>query len=229
MRNTLIGIALCLLLQNCSVFVSSAYAQTPSLELLKGSVSEESEAETRIHSFGQNADVGVATDRPSTRIHRLSNSSDSEHTFGGSLTSQTAKRAALSANDTANKPTSQFDLETEANSRVLSLAWDRWHKQLSRSLYERSRPRASGVCVFVVTVSREQHVTVQILDSAGSSLVTENVVQTVMSLEGDPGLVFPFGSKRQIMHDSLFYTSGRSVSGGYDWVRDNVENVRQDY
>lgn len=229
MRNTLSGISLCLLLQNSPACVSIAYAQTPSSEVLKGSVSEESEAETRIHRFGQNTDVDVSADMPTTRIHRVSNSSDSDLTFGGPLTSQTAKSAELSSNDTANKPTSKFDLETEANSRVLSLAWERWHKQLSQALYDRGRPRATGVCSFVVTVARGQHVTVKILDSAGSPLVTEDLVQTVMSLEGDPGLIFPRGSKRLMVHDSLVYMSGRRISGGYDWVRNDFENIRQDY
>jgi hypothetical protein len=127
------------------------------------------------------------------------------------------------------KSLAQIDLEADAHSRFLTLAWERWHKQLARTMYERCHATGTGGCSFVLTVTRNRDVTIKTLETFGDPIITQTVIAAAMSLDGNPLLSFPEGSQRQVVHESQSFICGHLAEGGYDWNKKDFEKIRQDF
>lgn len=140
-------------------------------------------------------------------------------------------QAPLSGNVNASANRNKFDIGAEANSRVLTLAWEAWHKQLSKEIYSRwqdvvfIRGRAS----MRVIVTKDKHVIAQILEPSGNARYDQALLDVVHSLEGNPGLSFPSGSQRQQVSFDADYIADSNVRGGYSWNKGDYEQVQQNY
>ena len=197
-------------------------------KVLTGNVEETDMAEMRIHRIDP---VESSAVQP-TRIHRgeASNSSEAASTrIHKSTAVESGKLQELNPEDFVRKTPQAFDLEADANSRVLTLAWEIWHKQLIEAVHKRSDKSGTGVCEFVLTVTKDQHISVEILHSSGSQLVVQDLIRAVKSLDGNPGLAFPQGSRRQVVHDSYIRECGPNVkhSGVWGWEKNDFEQIRQ--
>ena len=137
----------------------------------------------------------------------------------------------LSGNVNATANRNKFDIGAEANSRVLTLAWEAWHKQLSKEIYSRWQDVAfiRGRASMRVTVTKDRHVIAQILEPSGNARYDQALLDVVHSLEGNPGLTFPSGSQRQQVSFDADYIADSNVRGGYSWNKGDYEQVQQNY
>ena len=195
------------------VLLAPAYAQN---NVLQGNVEESEQAQTRLHRFDISADKSVGTTPPPTRIHR-------------SPQSLSPESADTDPEAFAVKPADQYDLETEANSRELMLAWELWHKQLTKAVYDRSHPFAIGACAYRITVTWNNRLNIKVLRSWGDPMVTQNVVAAAQSLDGNIGLSFPEGSHRKVASDTHVMISGPNIKPGYEWDKSDFEKVHQEW
>lgn len=124
-----------------------------------------------------------------------------------------------------------FDLGAEAGERELKLAWDRWHQQLSKTIYENWSRVADepGKATLKVTVTRNRTISIDVLRSSGSRSFDRTLVGEIQALSGNPGLTFPGGSQRQQVSFEADYMAASDVKPGYTWVKNDVETVRQRY
>jgi len=119
-------------------------------------------------------------------------------------------------------------VDDEAQSREMILAWERWHKQLSGAIYERwsDIARHPGVATVKITVTKNHNITADIMNSTGTPAFNSGLLASIQSLNGNPGLTFPSGSRRQIVTYQADYVAGRNVNPGYTWVKNDYERVR---
>lgn len=124
-----------------------------------------------------------------------------------------------------------FDLGAEANERELKLAWDRWHQQLSKTIYENWSRVADepGKATLRVTVTRNRTISIDVLRTSGSRSFDRTLIEVIQALSGNPGLNFPSGSQRQQVSFEADYMAASDVTPGYTWVKNDVETVRQRY
>jgi hypothetical protein len=124
-----------------------------------------------------------------------------------------------------------FDLGADAGSKELVLAWERWHQQLSKVIYERWTQRADcpGVATVRVTVTRDHQIHAEVLDSHGRSDFVAGLMDAIEGINGNPGLTFPVGSQRQTVSYEADYIAGHNVTPGYSWVHNDYEVVHQNY
>src|SRR5437868_1368125 len=140
------------------------------------------------------------------------------------------KSGVVQAGDFAAPP-KNFDLGAERGSKEMVLAWERWHKQLSETIYERWSERADcpGRATVRVTVTRDHHLTATMMNSDGSRHFDEGLMASIDGLDGNPGLTFPRKSQRDHVSFEADYIAGRNVNPGYSWVKNDYEKVHQDY
>lgn len=170
---------------------------------------------------------------PPARLSRLSAGANSAGLIDAS------QFAALPANAQATAPLSgaaqaannRFDIGSERNSRVLTLAWDAWHKQLSAEIYARWSRVASvrGRATMRVTVTRDHHVIAQMLRPSGNWHFDNDLLDVINGLDNNPGLSFPSGSQRQSVSFEADYIADSNVQGGYSWTHNDYETVNQGY
>jgi hypothetical protein len=143
---------------------------------------------------------------------------------GGPLKSGLVDSGAFSA------PPKNFDLGAERESREMVLAWERWHKQLSSAIYQRWSERANspGRATVRVTVTRDRHLTAEILSCDGGASFEAGLIDAMESLDGNVGLTFPAKSNRQKVHFEADYVAGRNVNPGYSWIKNDYEKVREE-
>ncbi|MCA9802084.1 MAG: TonB C-terminal domain-containing protein [Cyanobacteria bacterium HKST-UBA02] len=124
-----------------------------------------------------------------------------------------------------------FDLGAEANERELKLAWDRWHQQLSKTIYDNWSRAADepGKATLRVTVTRNRTISIDVLRTSGSRSFDRTLIDVIQALSGNPGLTFPTGSQRQQVSFEADYMAASDVTPGYTWVKNDVETVRQRY
>lgn len=117
----------------------------------------------------------------------------------------------------------------EDKSREMVLAWERWHKQLSGAIYERwsDVARYPGVATVKITVTKNHNITANILNSTGTPAFNSGLLASIESLDGNPGLTFPSGSRRQVVTYQADYVAGRNINPGYTWVKNDYERVRE--
>jgi hypothetical protein len=92
-------------------------------------------------------------------------------------------------------------------------------------MYKRVRLMGEGGCAYKLTITRDHHLTIKILQSLGSPLLKQEVVAAAESLDGNPGLSFPEGSRREVAYDSLAVICGRNVHPGFDWEHGDFERI----
>lgn len=125
----------------------------------------------------------------------------------------------------------RFDIGAERNSRTLTLAWESWHKQLSREIYSRWQEVAfiPGRATMAVIVTRDRHIIAKITQASGNRRYDSVLIDVVNSLEGNPGLNFPAGSQRKEVSFEADYIADTNVRGGYSWNKNDYETVQQNY
>lgn len=215
--------------------------QSVRAEVLQGGVQKE-DAFTRLARpdgpMGGNANVNVPM-----RLQRPMTAPPIGNSMKG-LVDTTAFSAPLRGNAAQDDPhfgllkpsefnpaNSKFDLGTDRNSRELTLAWEAWHKQLSKEIYKRWSDVATvpGAATLRLTVSREHTVTPVMVKSSGNRMFDDVLISTVMTLNGNPGLTFPSKSERRSVSFEADYVAATDIQPGYSWVKNDVEKVRQDY
>lgn len=125
----------------------------------------------------------------------------------------------------------RFDIGADRNSRELTLAWEQWHKQLSKAIYDTwsSMVDERGRATLRVSVDRGRQITINVISSSGGPRFTKSLMAAIESLEGNAGLSFPSGSQRQVVSFEADYVADTDVQPGYTWVKGDYEKVRQDY
>lgn len=125
----------------------------------------------------------------------------------------------------------RFDIGADRNSRELTLAWEQWHKQLSKAIYDTwsSMVDQRGRATLRVSVDRGRQISINVISSSGGPRFTKSLMSAIESLEGNAGLNFPSGSQRQVVSFEADYVADTDVQPGYSWVKGDYEKVRQDY
>ena len=136
---------------------------------------------------------------------------------------------AAKSDDYASK--NKFDLGADRNSRELTLAWERWHKQLSKAIYDSWSSQADepGKSTLKVIVRRDRTIQVILVNTDASPRFNRQLRDVIMSLQGNPGLSFPTKSQRSQVSFEADYIAARNVTPGYSWVKDDYETVRDNY
>ena len=126
-----------------------------------------------------------------------------------------------------SQPTS-FDLGAERESEAMVLAWERWHHQLSAVMWQRWHAvnRYKGRAEIRITVTRDQHITVECLKRRGCAEFESTILQVVNSLNLNPGLTFPADSQRQSVTFVTNLVAG-NVPAGYTWDKRDFETVQK--
>jgi hypothetical protein len=129
------------------------------------------------------------------------------------------------------QPPKNFDIGAERGSREMVLAWERWHHQLSGAIYSRWQEVAEskGHATIRVTVTKDRHISAEVLDLHGSHRFESQILEAINSLEGNPGLTFPAKSERQQVSFDADYIADTNVNPGYSWVKNDYEKVREGY
>jgi hypothetical protein len=124
-----------------------------------------------------------------------------------------------------------FDLGAERNSKELTLAWEKWHKQFSQAIYERWSSVADepGRATVRVSVDRNRNIQIAFLNPSGSSRFDNKLKSVIESLNGNPGLTFPSKSQRPSVSFEADYIAAHNVTPGYSWVKNDYEKVRENY
>jgi len=125
----------------------------------------------------------------------------------------------------------RFDIGADRNSRELTLAWEQWHKQLSKAIYDTwsSMVDQKGRATLRVSVDKGRQITINVISSSGGPRFTQSLMAAIEGLEGNAGLSFPSGSQRQVVSFEADYIADTDVAPGYSWVKGDVERVHQDY
>ena len=124
-----------------------------------------------------------------------------------------------------------FDLGAERNSKELTLAWEKWHKQFSQAIYERWSSVADepGRATVRVSVDRNRNIQIAFLNPSGSGRFDNKLRSVIESLNGNPGLTFPSKSQRPSVSFEADYIAATNVTPGYSWVKNDYEKVRENY
>lgn len=125
----------------------------------------------------------------------------------------------------------KFDLGADRGSRELVLAWEAWHKQLSHEIYSRWSEVAMipGKATVKVTVTKDRQILTELVDASGNRRFDHILLDTIHSLNGDPGLTFPAKSERQEVSFEADYIAATDVKPGFSWVKNDYEKVQQSY
>jgi hypothetical protein len=136
----------------------------------------------------------------------------------------------VNSNDFAQPP-KNFDIGADRGSREMVLAWERWHHQLSQAIYERWQRVAQdpGKATIRVTVTRDHHISAQVLNCNGAPSFQGEIMLAINSLEGNPGLTFPLKSERQQVSFEADYIAATDVKPGFSWVKNDYEHVKDQY
>ena len=121
-----------------------------------------------------------------------------------------------------------FDLGAERESEAMVLAWERWHHQLSAVMWQRWHAvnRYKGRAEIKITVTRDQHLTVECLKRRGCLEFENTILQVVNGLDLNPGLTFPADSQRQSVTFVTNLVAG-NVPAGFTWDKRDFETVQK--
>lgn len=124
-----------------------------------------------------------------------------------------------------------FDLGADRGSRELKLAWEQWHKQFSKAIYDNWSKVADepGRATLRVQVTRNRDITIAVVSSTGSRRFDRVLINTIQALQGNPGLTFPTKSQRNVVAFEADYVAASNVDPGYSWVKDDYETVKSSY
>lgn len=222
----------------CLNFSSAAIADG---EVLKGSVQEDDDANTRLprplNKDGNPQSDSLRLSRPTSApltglidTNKFSNPL-SGNVNSGNLDSQTASLGLVQPDKFQDLSANKFDLGADRGSRELMIGWERWYKQLSGAIYGRWSRVAdiSGHAIVRVTVTNERVLNAILVKSSGSSAFDSGLVDAILSLNGNPGLTFPTGSQRKSVSLESDYIAGTNIEPGYNWIRNDYEKVQESY
>lgn len=214
-----------------------AFAPMAGAKVLEGSITKEGEGATRL-TRPSAANQSVADEAPPVAPPRLARPAqpmtglvDTSSFSGGSGTARPdAMRLGAVKTDDFNLPRG-FDLGAERGSHELTLAWEKWHKQLSQIIYERWSAIADepGRATVRVTVDRNRQIQVVFISSNGSGRFDRKLRSVIEGLNGNSGLTFPAKSQRPIVSFEADYIAAQNVTPGYSWVKGDYEKVREQY
>jgi hypothetical protein len=149
----------------------------------------------------------------------------------GNATDNGGKLGLLSPAQFGDIPNNKFDLGAERGDRQLVLAWEAWHHQLSQAIYRRwsevaNRPGAATVKI--VVYNNRQMVPVMVR-SSGNPAFDRDLIASIMSLNGNPGLSFPSRSQRTQVTFEADYVAASNIRPGFSWVKNDYERVHDSY
>lgn len=235
-RHRASGVSLSLVV--ATMFVTLFSALPVNAEVLQGNVSKE-DTITRLSRPNLNAGANVDGAPPTAppRLQRNPNlqaasplvDTSAFKPLMGQAQQDTTRLGAVKPDD-FNLPRG-FDLGTERNSRELTLAWEKWHKQLSQVIYERWSSVADepGRATVRVTVDRNKTIRVAFINSDGSPRFDRKLRAVIEDLQGNPGLTFPTKSQRPMVSFEADYIAAHNVTPGYSWVKNDYEKVHENY
>jgi hypothetical protein len=153
------------------------------------------------------------------------------HPLAGNATNDDAKLGLLKPNDFASIPASKFDLGADRGSKELTLAWETWHHQLSHAIYLRWGQVASvpGKATLKITVTKDRHIMPMLVSSSGNPVFDDGLMQSVRSLDGNPGLTFPSMSQRSVVSMEADYVAATDIQPGFSWVKNDYEHINSNY
>ena len=130
-----------------------------------------------------------------------------------------------------NTPNSKFDLGAERGDRQLVLAWERWHHQLSQAIYDRWSEVANrpGSATLKIVVYKNRELVPVMVRSSGNPGFDRDLMASVMSLNGNPGLSFPAQSMRTQVTFEADYVASTNIKPGFSWVKNDYERVHSSY
>lgn len=230
--NLVLAVCTCSLLCTCS----SSQAVQPQLQRQQAKFDERAPLRGGVTKVDKGSNVQNQTPRspvksgpgndldnkpPSRLQHQTSSSPISPPTLKG-------REAGL-----GSRASRSHDGGTEHNVSELDLAWEQWHKQVSRALWKRMSKLSAGTdrsgwARATITVTRDQQVSFRITSSEGDSDIAECYEDAIASLDGDPNLEFPEGSQRRFVRFSLKCSQGHFSHASYDWNHGDVEKIREE-
>lgn len=189
---------------------------------LKGGVQMDHHAETNMR-------IARPTQAPNFSYSRGSMDSQQPPLAGRAQDSGNPLKGILNDADFMKSLPAKASMDEESQSREMLLAWERWHKQLSGAIYERwsDVARYPGVATVKITVTKNHNITANIMNSTGTPAFNSGLMASIESLNGNPGLTFPSGSRRNVVTYEADYVAGRNVNPGYTWVKNDYERVRE--
>lgn len=224
-----------------SLFLTFAPPPSPA-QVLEGNISK-SEAVMRLSRPGTSSlnstskmppvappiRLSRAPSRDLTAMNGSFDVSTFKNSFSASASRDGLRSGIAKADDFIDK--NKFDLGADRNSRELTLAWERWHKQLSKAIYDTWSAMADepGKSTLKVVVNRDRSIRIILVNSDASNRFNSQLRRAILSLEGNPGLTFPSKSKRQTVSFEADYIAARNVTPGYSWVKDDYETVRENF
>ncbi len=122
------------------------------------------------------------------------------------------------------------------NAPDMQLAWDMWHKRVAEAVYmrfnslatmafKRSKPLA---CMVSYTVTRDGRIiNAKILQGSDSMMFNTMLVGVINSLNGNPILQFPPGSRRQMVEKGGTFQHNFGQGQGYKYTTGDRETLRQ--
>jgi len=199
-------------------------------KVLKGGVAEEN---LRLAPAPSGRVLQGQTD--GTRIQRapsaLRGSAVDATAFAAPMAARTSPlEGVLNTNDFAKAP-QNFDIGAERGSREMTLAWERWHKQLSQTIYTRWQSMAQdpGRATVRITVTSNRTIRAQILRSTGGRAFDTVILAAIQSIDSNQGLTFPAKSVREHVSFEADYIAASDVTPGFSWVKNDYEKVRESY
>ncbi len=222
---------------NLIIILLVAFAPMAGAKVLEGSITKSGEG-TRLSRPSTGVNEPLSDSGPPVAPPRLSRpaqpmtglvDTSSFNGMSGNARQDAMRLGAVKAED-FNLPRG-FDLGTERGSRELTLAWEKWHKQLSQIIYERWSAIADepGRATVRVTVNRNRQIQVAIISSDGSGRFDRKLRTVIEGLSGNPGLTFPAKSQRPMVSFEADYIAAHNVTPGYSWVKGDYEKVREQY
>ncbi len=130
-----------------------------------------------------------------------------------------------------NAANSKFDLGAERGDKELVLAWERWHHQLSQAIYDRWSEVANrpGSATLKIIVYKNRELVPVMVRSSGNAGFDRDLIASVMSLNGNPGLTFPARSERTLVTFEADYVASTNIKPGFSWVKNDYEKVHESY
>jgi len=223
----------------------SAVAQS---QVLKGTIRQESVTRQRIHRNDlDNSSINSpaeqeAPKRAHRRIHREASPAPPNLTEAKGVDlgafedppTQDSHQENLLATFEGSYKGPDFDIGADRNSKELVLAWEKWHKQLCKTIYMRTRRRLSfsqaiGTATASITIARNNEVTVSLESSAGDPQISRAYLSAINSLNNNPGLTFPEKSKREFVSFRYSFIRATNITPGYDWIKNDFETVKTEW
>lgn len=217
-------------------------------QVLKGTIRQESVTRERIHRHESDQASGNAPPQQGTprrnrrRIHREPSTvtptrSEAKGVDLGAFEdspSQDLQKENLLATFEGTYDGPDFDIGADRSSRELLLAWEKWHKQLCKTIYMRTRRRLSsyqgiGTATASITITRNNEVTATIDSSSGDRLIGKAYLSAINSLNKNPGLTFPEKSNRDYVSFRYSFIQATNITPGYDWIKNDFETVRTEW